>query len=122
MKKGSGKDNPRMYNYGIWIYALLTEDYRRGPNRNLGRVLTILLDIPPPNADELLEEASGVGRVSVFLSKTRAEFKSLCINPGDKLFLDSLETNLLRVACDFYWADFICGFLDSWCSYWWRRK
>ena len=27
-------------------------------------------------------------------------FKSLCINPGDKLFLDSLETNLLRVACE----------------------
>ena len=93
--------------------GLLTEDYRRGPNRNLGRLLTILLDIPPPNADELLEEGSGVGRVSVFLTRTQAEFKSLCINPGDKLFLDSLETNLLRVACDFYWADFICGFLDS---------
>ena len=28
------------------------------------------------------------------------------------LLFDALETNLLRVSCDFFWADFICSFLD----------
>ena len=81
---------------------LLTEEYRSGPNRNLGRVLTILLDMPPPNTDVLLEEGSGSGRVTVFLARTRAEFKGSCIFPGDQLFLESLETNLHRVACDYF--------------------
>ena len=91
---------------------LLTTVNRNGANSNLGRVLTTLLNNSPPDCDELLTEYSGVGRVKVFLSRTRAEFAGLCQHPGDMLFLDALETNLLRVSCDFFWADFVCSFLD----------
>ena len=82
--------------------GLFTEEHRQGANRNLGQVLTILLNVSPPDADALLEEASEVGRVTVFLIRIRAEFKNLCKNPGDKLCLDSLDNNLLRVAVDFF--------------------
>ena len=92
--------------------ALLTRDDRNVNTRNLGNVLTTLMNRSPPNSDALLTESSGVGRIKVFLSRTRAEFGGLCKHSGDKLFLDALETNLLRVSCDYFWADFVCSFLD----------
>ena len=45
--------------------------------------------------------------------QTRAEFNGLCKSPGDRLCLDGLETNLLRVACDLFWVDFVCTYLDN---------
>lgn len=92
---------------------LITEQDRIGPQRNLGRVITTLLNMSPPDAEVLLREGSGVGRVTVFLTRIRAEFKGFCKTSGDKLYLDGFESNLLRVASDFFWADFVCGFLDN---------
>ena len=81
-----------------------------------GQVFSTLLDRSPADNETLLTvlaENSGIGRVTVFLSQTMAEFNALCRSPGDRLCLDGLETNLLRVASDFYQADFVCSYLDN---------
>ena len=80
---------------------------------NLDSILTILLNNRPPNADQLKTEYSGNARVQFFLNQTEAEFCSMIISPGDRNTLNGLRGHLLRVASDFYWANFICSFLDS---------
>ena len=94
-------DNYRANNH------LLTRDARHR-NSYLSFVLTTLLNNAPPDAESLMIENSGGGRVTVFLSQTWAEFNELCRSPGDRLCLDGPETNLLRVVCDFFWANFVC--------------
>ena len=84
----------------------MTIDAREGRNRDLGLVLTILLNNGPPDSDALLMEGSGVGLITVFQSQINAEFNILCKNPGDRLCLDGLETNLLRVTCEFFLGRF----------------
>ena len=81
---------------------LLTVENRQGAHRNLNNALTTLLNNSPPDTDSLLVENSGVGRVNVFIARIRAEFKSMCRNPGDSLILDALDSNLHRVVCDFF--------------------
>ena len=73
---------------------LLTIHRREGNNRDLAFVLNTLLNNAPPDNDTLEVEGTGVGLVTVFLSKTRTEFQALCKHPGDKLVLDALDTNL----------------------------
>ena len=92
---------------------LLTIHRREGNNRDLAFVLNTLVNNAPPDNDTLEVEGTGVGLVTVFLSKTRTEFQALCKHPGDELVLDALETNLHRVACDFFYADFVCKYLDN---------
>ena len=77
----------------------------------LRNVFTTLLDTTPPNSDVLLEEGTGIGQLNVFIKQTVAHVSSFIKNPGDALFLLSMETNILRVASDFYWGDFICSHL-----------
>ena len=90
---------------------LLTSGFRRNGLINVRSVLSTLLDQPPPDTDTLLEEGSGVGQIKVFLAQTIAEFSSLDNHPGTNSALAGLENNLLRVASDFFWASYICGFL-----------
>ena len=54
---------------------LITQQDRIGPQRNLGRVITTLLNMSPPNADVLLREGTGVGRVTVFLQESVLSLK-----------------------------------------------
>ena len=40
--------------------------------------------------------------MAVYLDKTIAEFNPIACSPGDKNVLCGLETNILRVASDFF--------------------
>ena len=72
-----------------------------------------LLNNPPPTSAELKEEGSGCGLVSVFIEQTLAHFQPLIQSSADDNFLRGLKDNLLRVASDFYWADFIPEYLTT---------
>ena len=91
---------------------LLTTQFR-GLETNLKGIFSTLLNNSPPNSDALQEEGSGVGQIKVFLAQTQAEFQSAKGHPGDVNTLAGLETNLLRVASDYFWASHICGFLSE---------
>ena len=47
----------------------------------------------------------------IFLKQKQADYISLEQNPGDGSFLSGLEASLLRVASDFFWADYITSYL-----------
>ena len=68
----------------------------------LCNVFTTLLDTTPPNSDVLLKEGNGIGQLNVFMKQTVAHVSSFIKYPGDALFLLSMETNILRVASDFF--------------------
>ena len=89
-----------------------TNAYRVSGNFNIDGIYRTLLNSEPPNSDQLKAEGSGIAKVSVFLKQTVSEFKSLIKSPGDENSLNGLQTNLLRVSCDFYWASFICKHLS----------
>ena len=71
-------------------------------NFNIAGIYRTLLDSEAPNCDQLKVEGSGIGKVSVFLKQTESEFRSLIESPGDENALNGLQTNLLRVSCDFF--------------------
>ena len=77
------------------------------------KIFTTLLDSQPPNCDELKTEGSGIAQVNVFQSQLEAEYKTKIKSAGDKTSLSGISTNLLRISCDFFWASFICKFLNS---------
>ena len=80
----------------------LTADNRAQGAIDIPKVLSVLLNNPPPNTDRLIEEGSGIGQVQVFLSQTRAEFQSAKRCPGTENTMDGLEANILRVASDYF--------------------
>ena len=84
-----------------------------GFENNLETEMTTLLDKPPPDANILLTEESGVGSVYVFIQRTLAEFSTKDGNPGDETVLHGLQANLRRVASNFFWASFICNFISD---------
>ena len=45
--------------------------------------------------------------------KQKLSFAAELGHPGDDAMIAGLQTNLLRVASDFFWAFFICGFLTK---------
>ena len=51
--------------------------------------------------------------MSIFIRQTMAEYKAMGLSPGDENFLRGFEANILRVASDFFWADYISGFLTE---------
>ena len=69
---------------------------------DLNEIFSKLMDSQPPNCDLLKTEGSGVAKVDIFLKQTYAEFKSKIKSPGDENCLNGLQSNLLRVSCDFF--------------------
>ena len=65
-------------------------------------ILTTLLNQQKPDTTTLLNEGSGEGLLTAYLNMTFAEFTALSCSPGDKNVLRGLETNLLRIASDFF--------------------
>ena len=78
----------------------LNNDINTNESRAHGR--STLLDSQPPNCDLLKTEGSGVAKVDIFLKQTYAEFKSMIKSPADENCLNGLQSNLLRVSCDFF--------------------
>jgi len=79
---------------------------------DLRKVLKTLLDSSPPKVADLQREGSGIAAATLFLRQTEAEFYCAVASPGDKNVIQGLSTNLLRIASDFFWADFICKWLS----------
>ena len=61
-----------------------------GFENNLETEITTLLDKPPPDANTLLRENSGVGSVYAFIQRTLAEFSTR---------METLEMRLFFMAC-----------------------
>ena len=76
-------------------------------------IFNTLADSEPPSTEELTTEGSGTGIITVYLEQTIATYSEKATTSGDKLFLRGLKDNLLRIAFDYYWADFIVGYLDD---------
>ena len=93
--------------------ALLIREFRQHGDVDYHRVLTTLHSYSPPDASRLTAEASGEGLLSIFIRQTIAEHKAMALSPGDENFLRGFEANILRVASDFFWADYISGFLTE---------
>ena len=80
---------------------------------DFGGILNIINNRSPPNAKEITAEASGEGLLSIFLRRIMCEYRPHAHSPGDKNFLRGFEANMLRIASDFFWADYITGFLTE---------
>ena len=105
------EDSPLMNDFRL-KNDINTNPYRAAGNFNIGAIYRTLLDSEAPNCDQLKAEGIGISKVCVFLKQTESEFRALIKSPGDENTLNGLQTNLLRVSCDYFWASFICKFLS----------
>ena len=91
---------------------LLITHFKAQPVTDWLGIFNTLADSEPPSTEELMTEGTGTGIITVYLEQTIATYSEKATTSGDKLFLRGLKDNLLRIAFDYYWADFIVGYLD----------
>ena len=91
---------------------LLVASFREQAETDYRGIYRTLLDNGPPGNNELRQEGSGCGLLTIFLDQVIAEFTPLVTSPADKTFLRGLEENILRIASDFYWAYKITSYLS----------
>ena len=81
---------------------MVVSDFKINGKIDYEKVLNTLNDRELPNTESLIEEGSAVGRITVYLEKTLAKFKTSTKSPGDKSFLRGLTETIIRTASDFY--------------------